>query len=390
MTALAQLPVAYRYVWWGTLVNRLGGFVVPLMTIYLTKTQHFSVKSAGAIVSGFGAGQIVASIAGGQLADRLGRRATMLISLFGGAAVMTALGMLSDVTHIAIAVIALGFVGELYRPAVAAYVSDVVPPAQRLDAYGLLYWAVNLGFAVSAAIGGVLADTNFHLLFYFDAGTMAVYGLIVAWKIRETRPVLSAAKRAAPSIAWWRDRTFLVFVAINFLLSLLPMQSAAPLSAHMTAQGFSAFAYGMVLATNGIFIIIAQPFVLRWIAHRDRERLLVAAALLYGAGMLGHGLAPNVPLHVVAMLVWTCGELLESPVRSAMVAQMAPEDARGRYQGAFVMTWGAASMIAPRIGTTLWQDVGPFALWTSCAGLGVFVAIAFAATASRRRPRVAG
>jgi MFS family permease len=68
---------------------------------------------------------------------------------------------------------------------------------------------------------------------------------------------------------------------------------------------------------------------------------------------------------------------------------MAPEDARGRYQGAFVMTWGGGALVAPRLGTLVWQRVGPLALWLGCFGLGVFVAGALLATARERRARVA-
>ncbi|HEV7559237.1 MAG TPA: MFS transporter, partial [Kofleriaceae bacterium] len=150
-------PRVYWLVWWGTLVNRLGGFVVPLLTIYLTTQRHASVAEAGAIVSFFGAGQVGASVVGGQLTDRVGRRATMLVSLFGGAIAMALLGGARGLTEITVLVTVVGFVGELYRPAVSAVVTDVVPPAQRLYAYGLLYWAVNLGFAFAGSVGGLIA-----------------------------------------------------------------------------------------------------------------------------------------------------------------------------------------------------------------------------------------
>jgi len=396
-----KLPRVYWYVWWGTLINRLGGFVVPLMTMYLTQVRGTSVKTAGAIVSGFGAGQILASIVGGQMTDRLGRKITMLVSLSGGAVVMAVLGLQDDIATIAILVIVLGFVGELYRPAVAALVSDVVGEEQRTRAYGLLYWAVNLGFGFAAAVGGLLAKVDFQLLFFVDAITMGAYAVLVLVKVPETRPVkVARAKPSAPAVAWWRDRPFVTFVGLNFLLSLLPMQTGAVLSAHMAAQGFSTVAYGIVLGANGVLIIIAQPFVLKWIEHRDNggsggnprdrnEKILVAAAVLYGFGMIAHGAAPIVALHVGAVMIWTCAELLESPVRSTMVAQMAPASARGRYQGAFVMTWGAATLVAPRLGTQIWEDCSPWALWLGCAGLAAFIALALAATASGRRSRLA-
>ena len=383
----AVAPRAYWIVWWGTLVNRLGNFVFPLLAIYLTTERGASVSEAGAAVSMFGAGSMLASIAGGHLADRVGRRITMVASLGLGAATMLVLGTLHDLTSITVTVGVLGFVGELYRPAVAAFVSDVVPEHGRLEAYGLLYWAVNLGWAVAASVAGLVAGHDFHILFVLDAATSLAFGVLGLLFVPETRPPL-AARPAVPSVAWWRDRPFAMFVGIMFLLALVPMQAGATLAVHMTAQGLSPAAYGVALAANGVLIILLQPYLTARIATRDPERVLVVAALIYGVGFALHGLATTFALHVAAVLVWTTAEILESPTRSALVAAMAPSDARGRYQGAFVMTWGAAQLVAPRLGTRVWDEIGPGAPWIGCLGLGVFVAIALAGTAAGRRARV--
>src|SRR6185295_8025513 len=154
----AVAPRTYWYVWWGTLINRLGGFVVPLLTIYLTKVRHVSVSEAGGVVSVFGAGAIAASLAGGYLSDRVGRKITLVISLFGGAIALMALALARDLPTITALVGVVGFVAELYRPAVSAIVADVVPPAQRVQAYGLLHWVINIGFSFAAILGGLLAE----------------------------------------------------------------------------------------------------------------------------------------------------------------------------------------------------------------------------------------
>jgi MFS family permease len=385
----AAAPRAYWYVWWGTLINRLGGFVVPLLTIYLTADRGVTVSEAGGIVALFGAGQILASVVGGQMSDRLGRRITMISSLLGGAAAMIALGLARDLTAIAVLVGVTGFVGELYRPAVLAFVADVTPPEHRVDAYGLLYWAINLGFAFAAATGGFLADVDFTILFFADAATMAIFALLVWRHVPETRPAAPPKDDAAPpGRSWIRDGDFVVFVVLTLVMSLLPLQTAAPLSAHMTWQGFSAASYGLVLAFNGLLIIAIQPFATTWIARRDPSRVIAFASLLYGAGMALHGLAPNLALHAGAVLVWTMGEILESPTRSTLVAAMAPADARGRYQGALVLAWGCSTMIAPKLGTWLWEHAGPDVLWLGCLGVGALVAALMLITGPARRRRL--
>ncbi len=384
-------PRAYWYVWWGTLINRLGGFVVPLLTIYLITVRHVSVSDAGGIVSVFGAGSIAASLTGGYLSDRLGRKITLVASLFGGAVAMTVLGQLRDLAAITAMIGVVGFVAELYRPAVLAIVADVVPPAQRVQAYGLLHWVINIGFAFAAVIGGLVASVDFTILFVADAVTMAIYGVIVLAWVPETHPaVVERAANAPRSRSWLADREFVVFVAITFGLALLPFQSTAPLSAHMTWQGLSPAAFGGVMAVNGLLIIALQPAISTWSTRREPTGVLVAAALFYGVGFAMHGMATNIGFHAAAVTVWSMGEILESPTRSSIVAAMAPADARGRYQGAIVMTFGAAQLVGPKLGTWVWQHEGPAVLWGSCLMLGVVVALALVVTAPARRRRMAG
>ncbi len=388
-TVASFAPRAFWFVWWGTLINRIGGFVVPLLTIYLITVRELDVAEAGGIVSIFGAGNIVASLIGGQLADRLGRRATMLMSLFGGAAVMLCLGFAHDLVTIGALVGVLGLVGELYRPAMLAFVSDVVPQDRRVDAFGILYWAINLGFALASVVGGLLAQIDFRILFVADAATMAIYGLLVAIAVPETRPATPAAEHVAPSRSWIRDRELVVLIAISIAFMLVPMQAGATLSAHMSAQGFTPVAYGLVMAVNGIAIIVVQPSAISWLKQFDPSRVVVASALLYGIGIAMHGIATHLALHAAAVIVWTFGEIIDSPTRSAIVAGLAPPDQRGRYQGALVMTYGAGQLVGPKLGTWVWQHVSPDALWGSCLAIGVAVALAMAATAPARRRRLA-
>jgi MFS family permease len=385
------VPRAYWYVWWGTLINRLGGFVIPLLTIYLTTVRGHSVGEAGAVVSIFGLGQIGASVVGGQLADRVGRRATLAVSLFGGAGAMLGLSFARDLTEITVMVGIVGFVGELYRPAVLALITDIVPPERRVEAFGLLHWVINIGFAFAAVVGGLIADVDFTILFVADAATMAIYGVIVLVAVPETRPIATTTSLDKPSASWFLDGPFLVFVGLSFLLTLLPIQSGAPLAAHMTWQGFSPATYGLVMAVNGIMIIVLQPLLATWAAKRDTTVMLVAAALLYGCFAL-HGIAGpgtlGACIHATAVAIWTLAEIVEGPTRSTVVAAMAPADARGRYQGAMVMSWGAAYFVGPQLGTLIWDDAGPRTLWLGCCALAIAVAIGFAATSRQRRSAI--
>ncbi len=183
------LPPTYWLLWTGTLINRLGGFVIPFLTLYLTSQRKIPVSQAALMVSLFGAGSFIAQLTGGELADRLGRRPVMLISFLVTPAAMITLGLARNLPLIAISTFLVGFFTDLYRPAVGAAIADLVPPEFRTRAYGYNYWAINLGAAIAPVVAGILANYAYLTLFIGDALTTLVFGLIVYFGIRETRPV---------------------------------------------------------------------------------------------------------------------------------------------------------------------------------------------------------
>jgi len=383
-----ELPRLYWVVWTGTLVNRIGGFITPLLTFYLTGERGLSIETAGVIVSLFGVGGVAAALVGGVMADRLGRRANMVISLFGGGALMATLGFVRGELAIGAVTLALGFTGELYRPAVMAFIGDVVPPAQRLRAYALLFWVINLSFAVAAALGGLLSRWSYTALFLLDAGSMVAYGAIVLTRLPETRPppVADRARRVG-LLDVLSDTTFMTVWALSFGLALLFFQHSVSLSAHLGAQGHDQAVYGTVMAVNGVVIVLLQPVASARLGGLDPSRVLAVAAVLVGAGFALHGVSAWLPVHVAAVVVWTIGEIMSSPTHSTIVAQLSSAEARGRYQGVFGMSWGAASAIGPLAGGQLMGAAGPGALWTACLGLGVVVAVGYLVTARGRRAR---
>jgi MFS family permease len=173
------MPRATWILFGGTFVNRFGTFVMPFLVIYLTRSGY-SVAEAGVSVSAYGAGHLVASMLGGHLADRIGRRHTIVLSMFSSAATMLALSQARTYALILLLTFLVGAAAELYRPATLALIGDLVTPEQRITAFGLYRFAVNLGFAAGPATAGFLADYSFTWLFIGDAITSAIYG-VIAW-----------------------------------------------------------------------------------------------------------------------------------------------------------------------------------------------------------------
>lgn len=374
------LPPAYWVVWLGTLINRAGGFVVPLLTFYLARERGMTLSEAGAIVSLYGAGTVVAALVGGVMADRVGRRTTMVISMLGGAVLMLLLGFMTELWMIAAVTLALGFVGELYRPAVSAFIADVVPAEHRLRAYGFLHWAINIGFSIAPVAAGVVAGWSYLALFVIDAITMAIYGVVVLVRLPETRPAhVEHAPRVSLGVVL-RDRAFMTFWVITFLVAVVFFQSTTTLSGWMLSQGHEEVVFGAVLAVNGVMIVLFQPLITEAVRNASRTRVLAFAAFVTGAGFAVHGTSALIAVHIAAILIWTLGEIMLTPTGAAVVADLAPAQARGRYQGMYGMTYGLASFVGPLVGPRVLEHAGSDVLWGGCLAIGILTSIAYLAT----------
>ncbi|MGE5829231.1 MAG: MDR family MFS transporter [Micromonosporaceae bacterium] len=374
------LPRAFWYLWANTLLSRVGSFIIIVLAIYLTQDRGFSETFAGLVIGLWGAGGAVGTLLGGVLADRWGRKATLLTALYSSAAVMVALGLARTGLQIALAVVALGLVGEAARPALSALMIDIVPERDRLRAFSLNYWVTNVGFAVAATTAGLVAGVDYLLLFTINAATTAAAATLVVILVRE--PARVRAVTAEPSRppspglrAVFADRVFLGFVGVNVLTSLVFMQHISTLPMAMGQDGLSPSTFGTVIALNGILIVAGQLFVPRLLRNRSRAATLATAAVIMGLGFGLNALADTVWFYGLAVLVWTLGEMLNSPSNSATNAELSPADLRGRYQGVFSLSWSAASFAAPILGAVVLQYLGNTALWLGCLGLSGVVAV---------------
>jgi MFS family permease len=373
------LPRGFWYLWANTLINRVGSFVVIVLAIYLTQERGFSETFAGLIIGLWGVGGAIGTLLGGVLADRWGRRPTFLTALYSSAAIMLVLGLARGQVEIAVAVVLLGLANEAARPAMVALMIDIVPESDRLRAFSLNYWVINVGFAVAATTAGLVAGVDYLLLFAINAATTVAGATVVAVKVREPvrERVRTAGRRTAgPGLrAVFADRIFMGFVGANLLTALVFMQHISTLPMAMSRDGLSPSTFGTVIALNGVLIVAGQLFVPRLLRGRDRGRTLALSTLILGFGFGITAFADTAWLYAVTVLVWTLGEMLNSPSNSATNAELSPADMRGRYQGVFSLSWSAAAFIAPIAGAAVLQYVGNAALWLGCFGVGLLVTV---------------
>jgi len=385
----ASLPPAFWVLWWGVLVNRAASFVAAFLALFLVQERGFDVAAAGRVVALYGVGGIAGAVVGGAVADRIGRRFTMLSSLALSAAAVGSLALARGTFGIAALTLLAGFAGQTYAPALNAAVADVVPLPDRRRAFGLVYWAANVGYGVGFAVAGAVGPKSLPALFVLDAATTAAFLLLVAWRMPETRPagagrdpVLGGLRRVVT------DGTFMVFLGLQLVVLLVFTQWVLMLGVDTAAHGVGRAGYAFLMWLNCAGAIVLQPLLGRWIIRRDPTWSLVSSALLFGIGYGLNAFATGLPVYAVGVVLWTMGEVLCLPVASAVPAALAPPELRGRYQGVFATVFASAFALSPLLSGELAARAGARAVWFACLGAGVLAAAGHLAAAGPRRRRL--
>lgn len=398
------LPSAFWWLWVSTLVNRLGGFVATFMALYLTLEQGYSASYAGLVAALLGLGGVISSLGAGVMTDRLGRRPTMLIAQLSTAVSVAVLGFMQHPFAIAAVAFVVGMASNASRPAVQAMMADLVRPEDRVRAFSLNYWAINLGFAVSSAGAGFIAEYSYLAGFMGEAAMTLVCAVVVFLKVPESRPekdwereregkrekqaefrssavgAVGGEAGGADDVrigAVLRDGRFMGVVGLSFLISLIFQQGYVGLPVAMGADGLSSSDFGTAIAVNGVLIVALQIPVTRFIEHREPRKLLIVSALLAGYGFGLTAFAGSVALYALTVCVWTLGEIINAPIQTGLVVQLSPAQGRGRYQGVYTMSWSVAALVAPLMSGVVIDRYGAAWLWGACAVLGTVAALGY-------------
>jgi len=360
--SLRTLPRAAWILFFGTFLNKFGAFVMPFLTLYLT-ARGFSLATTGAAVGMYGAGYLMASLLGGYLTDRFGRRNTIVLSMFSSAGAMLLLSQAHTAPELFALTWLAGLTGELYRPASSALLADLVPAGQRVTAFAAYRMAFNAGWAFGPATAGFLAAHSYFWLFCGDALTSAAFG-VVAWTalphgVRNNNKECGWGE-ALQSLR--RDYAFQQALAAALAIGFVFFQMFSTFGLAVTRVGLSPATYGAILSLNGVIVVLCE-LPISSITRRFPPRRVMALGYAFAALGFGlNGLARTANEFRVCIALFTIGEMVAMPISSAYIADLCPPGMRGRYMGAFSLTWALSMCMAPSIGMRLF-GLAPALLW---------------------------
>lgn len=388
---LRALPRPAWVLFGGTFINRFGSFVLAFLVFYLT-SRGYSAAAAGLALSAYGIGSMAAAIAGGQLADTIGRRNSIIVSMFSSATTMLALSQVTGIGSIVVLTALAGFTAELYRPASYALVADLTPKGRRITGFAMYRLAVNAGVAAGPAVAGFIARRSFLWLFIGDSLTSIIYGCAAYFALPKDRRELrepASAVGVVPRMA--SDPRLVRMLIATLALAFVIYQAYATFPLHLSRSGYTPVIYGSLMSLNGALIIAIELWVTTLTRRLPALIAIAIGILLNGIGFGAIGLASSVGMLALTVVIWTLGETVFSPVSAAYIADIAPLDLRGRYQAAWAFTFSLGLMLAP-IGGTLLYSISPHTLWFACFGLclasAALMATAWAADRGTERRKI--
>ncbi len=362
----------------GVFLSTAGAsMIMPFLMIYATGKLGIPLSAAVTLISISAGTTIFSSFLAGSLADKVGRKLVMNLSLtINGLAY---LGMRFALTYPSLAVLMflIGLSNALYSVGADAMMADLVPSEKRADAYAINRMLNNAGFAIGPAVGGFLAATSYHLAFLAGAAGMLTYSLLLFMRARETlhrqeMPLVPSGSLMSGYGKVFRDGKYLAFIAVMGVGLTAPGMLWVLLAVYTKNYfGLPENVYGWIPTTNALMCVFVQYMVTRVTRRYPTMPVIAAGMLIYAAGVGSVALMSSFWGFWVSMVILTFGELTLVPTASKFVADIAPADMRGRYMSLYWLAWGFSRAAAPLIGGTLNDRIGPQAIWVGGLLIGL-------------------
>jgi MFS family permease len=387
---LKSLYKEYPHQYWlmiaGLVLATAGGSMVgPYLLIYVSEKLSLPLSTVATLISINAGMGLLSSFIAGWVADKVGRKVVMNLSLTMTGLTYLFLLRAETYSHFAILMVALGLSNPLYQVGSDAMLADLIPSKKRTEAYAINRIANNAAFALGPAVGGFLATRSYNLAFLGAAAGFLSYSILLFFRARETlgmetsQQISEAATGQVDETAQHsgyltvlRDTKYMGFVAL-ISLGLIAPSMVWILLAVYTKTNFSLpeNMFGWIPTTNALMCVFVQYSVSRLTRRHATLPVVAVGMLIYALGAGSVALMGGFWGFWLSMVILTFGELTLVPTSSKYVADRAPAHLRGRYMSVYWIGWGLARTAAPLVGGFLNDAVAPRAIWLGALTLGL-------------------
>ncbi len=313
----------------------------PYLVIYLTHHFTLDITQVGLVI---GSSLIVGSLLsvyGGFLVDRINsyRLLLWMSVLFVLGFIGTLLAQNIWTFYSCLILINLAY--AVIDIAVKAGFASLLPEDARSEVFSIKYTLTNIGYAVGPFFGAMVAKMDISLPFMLSALLGAGFFLLYwRWGDR-TLTTVDVAQKPVSFLAVGRvllqDRRLVCFTMGGVLSAVVFGQFTAYLSQYLVITTTAQHTYTVisaVLTTNAVMVIALQYVIGRRISHRYLSQWLIFGLSMFMLGLIGFALSTSVLWWVLAMAVFTVGEIIVFPAEYMFIDRIAPDHLRGMYYGA--------------------------------------------------------
>src|SRR5690554_2020792 len=344
------------------LLNRIGGMVIPFLTVYLITVLNFSTAEAGIVMSCFGVGGLIGSIVGGWLTDKIGSFYIQFLSLLFSVPVFIILSTLDTVLEMSLAILLLSFINECFRPANSAAIAAYAKKGNLTRAFSLNRLAVNLGFSFGPALGGFLATISYTWLFYGNsiASLIAAFVFFGYFFKREKRKKDKVLYQETPSgientSSPYRDKWFIIFSFFCFLYSCVFFQLLTVLPMfYEESLSFTQGTIGLILGFNGLVVFITEMPLVKFAELKFNIYVnIILGTLLLFLSFACLLISDSLISCLISMFFLSISEILVLPFIATVAAKRSVEKNRGAYMGLQGLSISLAFVVMPILATQL-------------------------------------
>ncbi|MCM2369257.1 MFS transporter [Aporhodopirellula aestuarii] len=365
-------------------VNRSGAMVLAFLSIYLSSGLGWGERFAGYAIAVYGVGACVGSFAGGRLAGRLGAFRVQQASLISTAVGFVVLSQMESKPSVLLTLFFVSVAAESLRPANVTAIAEAVPPNLQRRAFALNRLALNLGFTFGPAIGGLLAQHSYTLLFFGDAAACltAFVLLTVMHHVEHQRKnaanTSNLAERALEvSTEFASTKQFASFVFVSFLMFLVFFQLMSTFPIFLRDHyGMVEWQIGLLFSVNTLIIVAVEMALIESLHRFGDLRIIAIGAFLICEGFAVLSFGASYHFAIMAVVIWTVGEMISMPTMLAYISRSSPIEVRAKRIASYSTSIAFGFVIAPLLGSWCYE-IHPRLVWWIAAGMGPVVLIAF-------------
>ena len=378
-STLSEYPPQFWLMASGLLISSAGSSMIwPFLMIYVSERLGLSLSTVSTLITINAGTGLLTSFIAGAVADRLGRKPVMVLSLAASGLGYLFMSQAHTYLGFAFLMFVMGASNPLYQVGADAMLADMVRPEKRTNAYAIIRMVNNAGIAIGPAAGGFLASQSYTYAFMGAASGMLIYSLLLFFRAHETlsRTYQVITSPARDGLGGYKrvfhDRPYVVF-ALLVGIGLIAPSMLWTLLAVYAKQNYNLpeSLYGWLPTTNALMCVFVQLFVTR-ISRRFRPLPVAAVGMLtYALGVGSVALMKTFWGFWASMVLMSFGELILIPTVSKYIADLAPMDMRGRYMSFYWFAWGIARSTAPLIGGFINDNIAPHAIWIGGLTIGL-------------------